>query len=78
MVEIDIRPEQAEDAPAIRALVTAAFGPDDGTADFVDAVRAEAEVCLAEVAVAGDVIVGHAQPTVTGTRRAHSQIASSA
>jgi putative acetyltransferase len=58
---LDIRPERAEDAAAVRALVTAAFGPDGDTADFVEAVRGRAEVCLAEVAVAGGVIVGHAQ-----------------
>ncbi len=61
MFEPDIRPEQADDAAAVRALVTAAFGTDDGTADFVQAVRDETEVCLAEVAVTGGAIVGHAQ-----------------
>ncbi|MHB8528787.1 MAG: hypothetical protein ACYC8V_04650 [Caulobacteraceae bacterium] len=61
MFELDIRPEEAGDAAAVRALVTAAFGTDDDTADFVQAVRDEAEVCLAEVAVAGGAIVGHAQ-----------------
>jgi len=61
MIAIDIRPERADDANAIRALVTAAFGAADDTADFVDAVRAQVEICLAEVAVAGDAIVGHAQ-----------------
>jgi|SRR5579859_1652594 len=61
LLELDIRPERTEDAAAVRALVTAAFGADDDTADFVEAVRREAEVCLAEVALAGGVIVGHAQ-----------------
>jgi putative acetyltransferase len=61
VIEIDIRPEQPEDALAVRALVRAAFDADDDTADFVEAVRAQAEVCLAEVAVAEDAIVGHSQ-----------------
>jgi predicted N-acetyltransferase YhbS len=61
LLELDIRPERTEDAATVCALVTAAFGTDDDTADFVEAVRREAEVCLAEVAVAGGVIVGHAQ-----------------
>jgi len=61
LLELDIRHERTEDAAAVRALVTAAFGADDDTADFVEAVRREAEVRLAEVAVAGGVIVGHAQ-----------------
>jgi putative acetyltransferase len=61
MIALEIRPERADDAAAIRALVTAAFGPDDDTADFVEAVRARAEVCLAQVAVADGAIVGHAQ-----------------
>ncbi len=60
MVEVDIRPEHAEDAALVRALVAGAFGDDD-TADFVEAVRQQAEVCLAEVALAAGVIVGHAQ-----------------
>ena len=57
----EIRAEQAGDHAAIRALVAAAFGPDDDTEDFVEAVRKRAEVCLAEVALAGGAIVGHAQ-----------------
>jgi putative acetyltransferase len=61
MIAIEIRPERAEDASAIRALVTAAFGDADDTADFVDAVRAQAEISLAQVAVAEGAIVGHAQ-----------------
>jgi putative acetyltransferase len=61
LLKLNIRPERTEDAATVRALVTAAFGADDDTADFVEAVRREAEVCLAEVAVAGGVIVGHTQ-----------------
>jgi putative acetyltransferase len=61
MIEIDIRFERPEDAFEIRALVAAAFGPDSDTADFVEAVRAEADVCLAQVATRADGIVGHAQ-----------------
>lgn len=61
MLELDIRAERAEDAAAVRALVAAAFGPDSDTPDFVEAVRDGAEVCLAEVALAGGAIVGHAQ-----------------
>jgi|SRR5579872_2655936 len=61
MTEVEIRPERSEDAAAVRALVTAAFGADDDTADFVEAARKQAEVSLAEVAVAEGAIVGHAQ-----------------
>jgi predicted N-acetyltransferase YhbS len=60
MVELDVRAERAEDAKRVRILVAAAFGDDD-TADFVEAVRQKAEVCLAELALAGGAIVGHAQ-----------------
>jgi predicted N-acetyltransferase YhbS len=41
-LELDIRPERTEDAATVRALVTAAFGADDDTADFVEAARAAA------------------------------------
>lgn len=61
MTRFEIRPEAPGDFSPIRALVAAAFGPDDDTEDFVEAVRAHAEVCLAEVAIADGVIVGHAQ-----------------
>jgi putative acetyltransferase len=61
MLDLEIRPERGADAAAVRALVSAAFGADSGTADFVGAVRAEADECLAEVAVLGGAIVGHAQ-----------------
>jgi putative acetyltransferase len=57
----DIRFERSGDRAAIRALVAAAFGPDDHTEDFVEAVRAQAVVCLAEIAINAGVIVGHAQ-----------------
>lgn len=46
---------------AVRNLVTAAFGGDHDTADFVQAVRERAEIWLAQVAVAGGAIIGHAQ-----------------
>lgn len=61
MITFEIRSERPEDAAVIGALVTAAFGPDDDTARFVEAVREQAEVCLAEVAVAAGRVVGHAQ-----------------
>ena len=61
MLELTNRPEVAKDAAAVRALVNAAFGPDSDTPDLVQAVRKEANVCLAEVAVLNDAIVGHAQ-----------------
>jgi putative acetyltransferase len=61
MIDLVVRQERSEDEGAIRDLVTAAFGPEDDTAAFVDAVRAKAKVCLAEVAVADGAIVGHAQ-----------------
>ena len=60
MVEPEIRPERASDAAAVRSLVTAAFG-DDNTAGFVEAVRQEAVVCLAEVALTVGAVVGYAQ-----------------
>lgn len=62
MVDVEIRPETPQDAPAIAAVVTAAFG-DEGpdTARFVGAVRAKADICLAEVALADGAIVGHVQ-----------------
>ncbi len=70
---LDIRSERPEDRPAIRALVAAAFGPDDDTEDFVEAVRAQADVCLAEVAIVAGRVVGHAQwcdaPLVIDGRR---------
>ena len=56
-----IRAERPDDHVPIRVLVAAAFGPDDDTEDFVEAVRERAEVCLAEVALAAGAIVGHAQ-----------------
>jgi putative acetyltransferase len=61
MIGAVIRPERAEDAAAVRALVAAAFGEGKDTPDFVEEVRARAAVCLAEVAVSGGAIVGHAQ-----------------
>ena len=60
-MELEIRPERLKDRTAVRTLVAAAFGPDDDTEDFVEAVRAQATVCLAEVAIAAGRIVGHAQ-----------------
>ena len=72
-IQIDIRPEKPEDALEIRALVASAFGPGKVTPDFVEAVRAQAEVCLAEAAIHAGVIVGHAQwcdaPFVVDDRR---------
>jgi putative acetyltransferase len=59
--EVVVRSERSEDAADVRAVVTAAFGPDGDTADFVEAVREKAEICLAEVAIVYGVIVGFAQ-----------------
>jgi putative acetyltransferase len=61
MMEVDIRPERPADALEIRALVAAAFRADSDTADFVEAVRADAEVSLAQVATCAGATVGHAQ-----------------
>src|ERR1700743_3238243 len=61
MIALDIRPERAADVGDIRTLVLAAFGPDKDTADFVETVRREVEVQLAEVALSQGAIVGHAQ-----------------
>jgi len=73
MLELAIRPERTEDAADVRALVTAAFGADSDTADFVEAVRGAADVCLAEVAILDGATVGHAQwcaaPVVVDGRR---------
>jgi putative acetyltransferase len=70
---LDIRSERPGDRAAIRTLLAAAFGPDDDTEEFVEAVRVQASVCLAEVAVAAGRIVGHAQwcdaPLVIDGRR---------
>ncbi|HVN00795.1 MAG TPA: N-acetyltransferase [Caulobacteraceae bacterium] len=68
MPDVDIRPERTDDDAAVRALVSAAFADGGDTADFVEAVRKRAEVCLAEVAVAGGAIVGHAQWCVASLR----------
>jgi putative acetyltransferase len=61
MLELTIRPELASDAADVRALVTEAFGAGSDTADFVEAVRTVADVCLAQVAVLDGAIAGHAQ-----------------
>jgi putative acetyltransferase len=61
VLELTIRPERPEDAAHVRALVAEAFGPGSDTPDFVEAVRSEADVCLAEVAVLDGAIVGHSQ-----------------
>jgi len=61
MIELDIRAERPGDVGAVRALVRAAFGEDSDTPDFVEDVRAQAQVCLAEVAVVEGAIVGHSQ-----------------
>jgi putative acetyltransferase len=72
-LELDIRSERPDDRAAIRALVGAAFGPQSDTPDFVQAVREQAQVCLAEVAISAGVIVGQAQwceaPLVVDGRR---------
>ena len=72
-VALEIRPERPGDHAAIRALVAAAFGPDDDTEDFVEAVRERAGVCLAQVGLVGGRIVGHAQwcdaPLIVDGRR---------
>ncbi len=60
-IGLDIRAERGEDANEVRALVAAAFGPDSDTADFVEAVRVKAEVCLAQVGRCDGAIVGYAQ-----------------
>jgi putative acetyltransferase len=61
MTELAIRPERPGDAAAVAALIGAAFGPGSDTPDFVEAVREQAVVCLAEVAIVDGAIVGHAQ-----------------
>ena len=62
MPDLEIRSERSEDAASIAALVAAAFAEQgENTARFVRAVRQKAEVCLAQVAVADGILVGHAQ-----------------
>jgi predicted N-acetyltransferase YhbS len=51
---LDIRSERPEDRPAIRALVAAAFGPDDDTQDFVEAVRALVAGALTGTTIVAD------------------------
>ena len=60
MPPFDTRPEYPSDAPTIRTLICKAFDDHD-TADFAQAVRDQAEVCLAQVAVSAGLIIGHAQ-----------------
>ena len=73
MIDLDIRAERPEDHADVHALVSAAFGAGSDTADFVEEVRQKARVCLAEVALAGGLIVGHAQwchaPIIVDGRR---------
>lgn len=53
-----IRHEQADDAAAIAALVSAAFGR-DGEAELVAALRAQGGLVLSLVALSGDELAGH-------------------
>lgn len=53
-----IRRERPDDIPAIRAVVTEAFGR-PGEADLVDALRAAAALSLSAVAEIGGRLVGH-------------------
>jgi putative acetyltransferase len=55
---VEIRPEAPADAPAVRALLLAAFET-SAEADLVDALRVSATPYLALVAVHGEAVVGH-------------------
>ncbi len=62
MLDVQIRPEDPQDAEAVAALVTAAFADEgENTARFVRAVRRNARIVLAEVAHAEGRILGHGQ-----------------
>ena len=64
MSEIVIREERAGDADAIRAMVARAFighaYSDGDEQDVIDALRADGDLLLSLVAVAGEAIIGHA------------------
>lgn len=57
-LEVEVRPEQAADAGAIRAVHAAAF-PTAAEAGLVDALRAAGAARVSEVAAVGDAVVGH-------------------
>ncbi|MEZ0292636.1 MAG: GNAT family N-acetyltransferase [Solirubrobacteraceae bacterium] len=54
-----IRPELADDAPAIRALQLAAFAPSRLEADIVDGLRADGDLVRSLVAVQDGELAGH-------------------
>jgi hypothetical protein len=55
---MEIRPEKANDAPAVRRVNEAAFGQPD-EADLVDRLRDRATSYLALIAVDEDTVIGH-------------------
>jgi putative acetyltransferase len=55
---VTIRPEQPDDAPAVRGVHEAAF-PTDAEADLVDRLRANGKAAVSLVAADDDRIVGH-------------------
>jgi putative acetyltransferase len=57
-VSVEIRPAEASDAAAIRAVHLAAF-PDATEADLVERLEQDGDVVLSLVAVEGNRIVGH-------------------
>jgi putative acetyltransferase len=71
-----VRPARSSDAPAVRALLTAAFG---GTAeaDLIERLRDDGDLLLALVAVQGDVVgyVAFSRLVVEGTSHADPAIA---
>ena len=56
--DFSIRPERPTDAPAVHAVLAAAF-PDSGEAGLVDALRGKARPFVSLVAESGGEIVGH-------------------
>jgi putative acetyltransferase len=58
---LTIRPEHPSDSPAIAHLIQSAFADGNETSDFVRDVRAQTEICLAQVVVKDSAIVAHAQ-----------------
>jgi len=54
----EIRPEEPDDAPAIRAVHLEAF-PSAGEADLVEALRADGSAVFSLVAIIDDAVVGH-------------------
>ncbi|NNF56757.1 MAG: N-acetyltransferase, partial [Rhodothermaceae bacterium] len=58
MLDIEVRPEEPRDVPAVRWVNKAAFGQPD-EADLVDRLRDQAEPFLSLVAEQDGAVIGH-------------------